>query len=343
MTLGCGEDVHLLLTTRGGERVLAELSPVDGRFSRMLDGTSELSTSMIVGGAFDVNCCEDLSEIRPWATELCVFWDGLIAWCGPVVQVTFTAETVSLVAKDLTAWWSRRAIPTSSYANTDLATIFQNYHDQAMDQDASPNFTIAVTPTNITGSRTVKIPTVAWTVMSELAQTAVDFTAYGRVVLVGGQEVPAQPHLTLQDSDFEAPLEVGERGDLMANRVIVVGAPGITAEAEDTDFIRFYGLVERVFYESTILDESSAQALANTRLAIFRDPTFLQAPQGKALKSTAPMTLAELIPGARIRVASDSTCRTLTTDFRLRSVEVDFTGKVTPGLEPLGTVEDLNA
>lgn len=340
-TLGCGEDFHLLLTTRGGGRVLAELNPIDGQFTRVLDFTSELTATMVVGGALDVNCCADLSEIRPWATELAVFWDGLLAWAGPVTEAVFSSDRVTVKAKDLTAWWSRRTVPLSNYQDFDLSTIFENYHNQAMEEDPSPNFTLTTTPSGVTGVRAVTIATTAWTVMQELTQTAVDFTAYGRGVLVGGQEVPAQPHLTLQDGDFEAPLEVGERGDIMANRVIIVGSPGITAQAEDTDFIDFYGLVERVFYEATVLDVTSAQALADTRLAILKDPTFLSAPQGKGLKSTAPMVLAELIPGSRIRVSSVATCRSVTTDFRLRSVNANFTGKVAIGLEPLGTTENL--
>lgn len=343
MTLGCGEELRLLLTTRGAGRVLAELSPVEGQFTRTLDATSSLTAKMLVGGAFGVNCCADLSEIRPWATEVAVFWDGLLAWAGPVTSAKFSADSVSLTAKDLTAWWSRRVLPVSSYANLDLADIFLNYHEQAMEQDPSPNFNLTVSPSYVTGTRSVLTPALAWTMMQELTQTAVDFTAYGRTVLVGGQEVPAQPHLTLQDGDFEAPLEVDERGDIMANRVVIVGAPGIEAVAENDEFIQFYGLVERVFYESNVLDEGSAQALANTRLSLLKDPTFLSPPEGKALQSTAPMTLAELIPGSRIRVSSNGTCRTLTSDFRLRTVTADFSGKVTPSLEPLGTVEDLSA
>ena len=338
--LGDGSDLRVLLMTRGGGSVIAELNPVSGSFDRQIDATSSLTLDATINGKLDISCCDDYEEMYQWATEIAVFRDGRDAWAGPVTDIIFTYGGVKVQASDLSAWWDRRVLPASFYSNLDLSTIFQNYHDQAMEQDSSPNFTVSAEPSGIIGSRTVNDSDAAYArdKLEELATTGVDWTAYGRTIIVSGQEIPVAPYVTLLDEHFDNPPSVHARGDDQANDIIIKGA-GVTARATDSDYVAFYGLLTRRFNEPSIRDQESADTAARTRLEFLKDPVYIETPAASSLKTTAPITLPELIPGIRVRVDSNSTCRQVARDFRLESVKVDFSGKVSITLQPLGSVD----
>jgi len=341
--LGTGEDLQVILMTRGGGQIIADLTNYidSGSFTRSLDKTSNLTLTATVGGMLGEACCGAFEDAYQWATEIAVFRDGRDAWVGPVTELQFAYGTVSLTAADLSAWWERRTLPDLNFIGQDLATIFLGYHDAAMAQDPSPNFTISPTPTNIYDDRQVFGADYDYASdhISELARGGVDWTAYGRTILVGGQEVPAAPYTTLLDIYWDTPPDVSARGNEQATEVVVKGK-GVSAIARDEAYIDFYGLLTRVFVEEDVETIEAAQAAADSRLEFLKDPIFIQPSSGAAsLRTTAPITLPELIPGMRIRVDSQATCRKLVRDFRLQSVGVDFSGAVTLTLQPLGTVD----
>jgi hypothetical protein len=339
-TLGDGSDLRVFLLTRGGRAVLAELNPTDGFFTRKLDETSDLELTATVGGVLDQACCDDFTELYQWATEIAVVRDGRDAWVGPVTEIEFQYGLVTVRASDMSAWWDRRFLPSSTFTNVDLATIFAAYHDQALAPDPSPNFTVTVTPSGVIGSRTVNAADAAYASdrMDELSTSAVDWTAYGRTILVGGQEIPATPSVTLLEEFFEAPPIIQILGDEQATRVTVQGT-GVSSTAQDDAYIAYYGLLERRFDEPDIRDQASCDAAASGRLEYLKDPTYIKTPSDSALKTTAAVTLPELIPGIRVRVEARSTCREIIRDFRLASVKVQFSGKVSVTLQPLGNVD----
>jgi hypothetical protein len=341
--LGAGEDLRVVLMTRGGGQIVSELNPDNGSFTRKLDETSTLTLAGTVTGKLDTLCCDEYTDAHQWALEVAVFRDGRDAWVGPVTEIDFMYGRVELNASDLSAWWDRRVLPDMNLVSMDLADIFQAIHDAAMASDPSPNFTIQTSPTGIFGDRRVIGSDFDYAVdhLSELAKTGVDWTAYGRNVMVGGQEVPAFPYVTLLDEHWTEPPTVEARGNDQATRVIVKGT-GVSADVTDAAYRNFYGELVRVFKEEDIIDVESAQQAAQSRLDLLKNPLFIVTPENQSLKTTAPITLPELIPGMRIRVDAQATCRPIVQDFRLQSVEVNFDGKVAITLQPLGTV-DLNA
>ena len=341
--LGTGEDLQVVLMTRGGTSIIADLTNfIDaGSFTRTIDKTSLLTLTATVGGMLGNACCDAFSDAYQWATEIAVFRDGRDAWVGPVTDLQFGYGVVSLTAADLSAWWERRVLPDLNFIAADLSTIFLGEHNAAMTQDPSPNFTIVPTPTGIYDNRQIFGSDFDYASdhLSDLARTGVDWTAYGRTILVGGQEVPAAPYVTLLDIYWDTPPDVVAKGNEQATEVIVKGK-GVSAIARDEAYIDFYGLLTRVFVDEDIETLEAAQAAAESRLEFLKDPIFIVPSTGAAsLRTTAPITLPELIPGMRIRVDSQATCRKLVRDFRLQEVGVNFNGAVTLTMQPLGTVD----
>ncbi len=340
-TLGVGEDIQVLLMTRGGGSVIAELNPVSGSFTRDVDATSTLEMTGVTSGLLGESCCDNWEEVYPWNTEIIVYRDGRDAWCGPVTGVEFGYGTVKVTAADLTAWWDRRVLPADlNFVNVDLATIFESVVTSAMSTDPVANFSITTTPTGILGSRTYLQTDYKYAsdLLSELAKTGIDYSAYGRTILCGGEQVPADPYVVLTDEFWVQPPTISARGNDQATQVIVLGK-GVTGIATaTTPYTDFYGLLVRTFSETEIEDVASAQAAANTRLALLQDQLYIDSGSGGGLKPTAPITLPELIPGIRVRVDSSASCRQVVADFRLKSVKVGFDGSVSIDLQPLGTV-----
>jgi len=108
-------------------------------------------------------------------------------------------------------------------------------------------------------------------------------------------------------------------------------------------YLEFYGYLVRVFTEDTIKDQASCDTAAQSRLDLLKDPVYIETPAGAKLKTNAPILLEQLIPGVRMRVDTQSTCRKVVADFRLKKVSVDFNGDVSIDLQPIGSLEDLEA
>jgi hypothetical protein len=341
--LGCGDDLRVLLATRGAESVIAELVPVSGTFTRVLDDTSTLSMEAVVGGRLAESCCDGWEDVRPWATEIIVYRDGRDAWAGPVTDVSFGYGTVQVEADDLTAWWDRRTVPTLNFVNKDLTDIFLRIHEAAMAPDDSMNMQIISSPSGVTGDRSYNQNTYQYAsdAIDELAKTGLDYTAYSRNIIVGGEQVDVNPYITLLDEHWTTPPKVRDRGNEQATVVVVKGSGVQAISVASSRYVDYYGYLVRVFDEPDIKDTASAELAAKTRLELLKDPTFIETPVGAGLKTSAPITLEQLIPGMLVRVDTQSTCRKIVGDFRLQKVTVGFAdGSVAIDLQPLGFVGD---
>lgn len=344
--LGTGDDLRVVLATRGYGRVISELNPREnGSFDRTLDRTGTCTLTIPVSGSLGESCCDDLEELAEWATEIVVFRDtdeatGLKrdAFGGPVVDIDWKYGEVKIIAKGLTAWWSRRLLPRSSPGLLDAAEYFNLYHSQAMAADPITGFDVNATPTGIQIERDITDEiTFASEPLKELSDSTIDWTEYGRKLIVGGGEVPAEPYVTLSDRDFTKPLEVKSRGSVMATQVVAIGN-GVIGVADDAAAQAYYGLITRTIKAEFISDPNEIQQFAQTKLDLLKRSTYIAPPKNATLKPTAPITLPELIPGMRIRFDASATCQGLVEDFRLHRVKVGFDGKVSIECQPLGTL-----
>lgn len=346
--LGCG--VHrVYIRERGGGDILGEIDYTSLSYSRRLDDMSDGTVTIGADGLSNEACCRALAGVQSWKHELEIYRDDdpVPAWVGPIVEIAWGRSQVSLQARDLFAWFERRVLPFGrEFVLTDLGTIFQQYVNDALSGDTSPNINVEVSPVGILGDR-FNDPTEfrrAADELRELARSGVDFTMIGRTMQVGGEEVPTSSVGILIDEYF-TDVTLTEKGLETATEVIVVGAqdPDIgvpifgSAGGVELDL----GLIQAVHSESSILDENSAAFAAQGRLLMLNPPpSYVEG----TLSQDAPIGFSDLIPGAHADLRLRLACKDVDDDFRLQGVGVNASaesGQETVQLTfiPLGAVQ----
>lgn len=327
--LGCGE-WRAVLQCRGGG-VLTELPVESLGMGRRLDDMSEASV-IVSGASFDgwtaadrERCCGHIASINPWEHELALWRGDHEAWVGPVVQPAWGVSSVRIGARDLFQWFERRLLETDrDFAGADLGAIAYRLMLDALRRDptAAIEFTEAVA--GITGDRTVVAAARrrAADELRELFRSGLDFTAYGRRLLMGA-EVPTPAIGPLLVEHFAEPGPVDTLDGLdAATESTMIGARGPSGEpliAVAGGIDEEFGLLQDVATESGIEDETSLQAAAQTRHDMLGT-----APDYVAgnLIAEAPVDFADLVPGARADLRLALFCREVVGDYRLQEVRV---------------------
>jgi hypothetical protein len=206
--------------------------------------------------------------------------------------------------------------------------------------------TLHVSPAGVTGDRTVykhELKTVM-SELEELGQTGVDWTVHNRHMYVGGQEVAmhGDGHAirlpgSLGDDDFDTPPRLRETSDGMATEVITRanGARGYVGGPDPDDGIE----ITRILDEYSIEDDASAQAAAEGYYARGQRPLKFVEGAG-ALAADSPVTVQQLLPGARIQAAFEyGGCMEFYGAARLDSISASWGEdgeKVMAYVQPLG-------
>jgi hypothetical protein len=346
-SLGCRDYRTFILPRDTLLRTVLEVPWSSVRYGRVLDDTSSGSVTAGAG------CCGDVLRdvIRPWSHTLAIarVGDGRV-WSGPLVNIRDTDEGITFDARDLSAWLDHRRVHDLHVHTLEEPTsIYESLWDDAMAPDPIENYSLSITPGTATADREV-LPEqnrLAGDELRELGRTGVDWTVVDRVHYVAAEEIVADPIGLFIDEHFLSPPEVEMDGTVQANDWVVSGAGGgaegdeIAGAASSTPGAE--GLLESVASESGILDVTSADDAAATRLARSEvAPVFVR--EG-TLTAGAPVSMAQLIPGARARLSLSGRCLRVDATQRLLSVQVDVSRnagavveRVTVGFEPLGTV-----
>lgn len=323
--LGCGTyDVYIL--TRGGASLVASFPWTQVDWARVLDDTSEATST---ADGYPAECCADLSQIRPWQHELAVYRDGSLIWVGPIMEPKSPPPfKFNVEARDLTAWWDHRRIHDDHLYDTptDLAVIFQDISDDAMAPDPSPGLSVATTPTGVTALLDLLAVQhlMAGPKLRDVANVGLDWTAVGRDVIAGGAVIPTGSIGTFYDSHFVTPPTPRLDGSSQANAWLIRGSGGGAAgdtiygtAMADPDVIDRDGLLESVDTVSTLQDNDSAQAAAQSRVAITAEVILIE---NCILSPEAPFTIEELVPGALCDLALEQTCIPVFGQYRLYKV-----------------------
>lgn len=352
MTLGCGTYRVLIHPRDTLTRAVLEVPWRSVTYSRVLD---ETSAARVQAGA---GCCEALRAVavRPWSHTLAIYrtgggGDAVRVWSGPVTALE-DGEGVTFDARDLSAWFERRRVHSDQlHFTTDLSTIYEAFWLDAMAPDPVPDFTLQITPAGRDADREVLADQnrMVGDELRELGRTGLDWTVIDRVHLVGPEEIETPPIATLIGEHFAEPPTISMDGLDQVNDWVVSGTGG-GAEGDEVVGVANTpfgpeGLLEGVASESSILDASSADDNAATRLARTSVPqTFIREGQ---LVAKAPVAFTDLIPGARVRVALGDRCLPVLQEQRLQSVNVAVSAgdrgvveQVTIALQPLGSTTD---
>jgi hypothetical protein len=324
--LGCPETYGVALHDRYGRVPIGPvLEPSRVEWSRAADETSEASVEFAVP-----ECCAQLGQAEPWCHDVSIYRDADLVWQGPLLQPVFEGSTVTLYARDVTAWLDWRTIhaaldfTASGLGAQDLVDIAEAVIADALSVD-DPNVLpyLHTIPSGITGERSyAPDSTHAGDELRELARTGVDFTAIGRRIILSGGGTTLGRLATLHDEHFAGPLRIIKDGLAALTRAVLIGE-GVTASSGGAGEC---GLLERVFKEDSVLDVVSAQAEANARAAGgYPTPVFLEVPDNARLTPDAPVSINQLVPGVLVPVASTQTCLEVATVLRLTKLSVSYT------------------
>lgn len=325
--LGCPENYTVAFHDNRGEVPQgAAVEPASVAWNRVLDDTSD---AQVVVEVSDTECCETMSNVRTWCNDMSIYRDATLVWQGPLSQISYEGDTVTLQAKDITAWLARRAIhnaldfTATGLGATDLALIAEAIvRDAFAPHDPNVLQYLTVIASGIIGERKYSANAgYSGDELRELARTGVDFTAIGHRLILAG-EMPLGRLATLDDEHFAGALRVIEDGTAAVSRAIVIGE-GVSAMAGG---VGPCGLIERLVKEDAIRDVPSAQAEADALVAGGTPtPLFLEVPDGSRLTPDAPVDIMELVPGVVMPVASTQTCRSVSALLRLTKLAVTFT------------------
>lgn len=349
-TLGCG-DYTVIAQTRGGARQLGEIPWQQVNAGRVVDGISNATVSLPISGKKRTECCFILSEIDCYEHELAIWRDRKEIWTGPITDINWSKDQASISGKDLNHWFERREFQEDRGSDADLAFIFEEYVDMAMEEDPSPNIILRTKETGIRGKRIVKAGnrTRIWDGLIELARTGLDFTAAGgRNIYAGGLEILFDRPLQVWQSAIRV-ASVHKRGLNMATRVSMIGKPpgsnGVPISAVAGGVSSKYGLLERRFTEPLIEDEGSMLEAAHSRLALIQTPPkYLTI----SFSPDSQFGYQDIIPGRRADVAIEVECVEVIEQMRIQSVAVNVAatnkGGVSESIDgtiiPLGVVEN---
>lgn len=323
--LGCGETV-CYLSRVGGQLIQPALAVDSGSYGRKLDDMSSARVTVNVGES-DPICNRILSTLEPFEYELVIYRDHEVAWVGPILEPLYKRNQVELPARDLFMWWERRTCPNDLFlVSMDLSDIASTIMTESLAPDPSPNIAFTVSPTGITGSRTILAvhSRRAADELRELSRTGLDFTTIARTIHFGGRVIATKPLGILTGDYFDIEDGVKLQGLNKATKVTVLGATpsGLTTPVRgQAGGVGLGGLVERVFQEPGILDPESAQAAADTRLQMLKTAPIDMTGR---LTAEAPFAFSDLIPGALTDVRLNLGGRDFIGDMRVHDVDVDF-------------------
>jgi PKD repeat protein len=343
-TLGNGQYEVWLLERGGGQ--IAQLTDVtDLSWGRTLDDTSSASVTCINEEWADL--------IHPWMHEISILRNGKQVWVGPVrdKEVNITTGEVLLSCRDLSAWFDKRLVHDEvDVTEVDMCDYLEVVLRSALRPDPSPNIAINKTKCGLPIDRylDIEIPRIAGEELRDIAGAGVDFTVVNRTMYLRGEQFDATPVRTLLADHFvELPI-VKESGN-MATQLVAVGEGGDrldfpqTLRSPSQWDLHPYGLLEDVFDATSAFDSDDARSVptvARNRLNLLSRPP-LYITDGKLDKS-APVAIANLIPGKRVDVRMEVSGVEIIEQYRLQAVSVsasDTGEEVSITLTALGSEE----
>jgi hypothetical protein len=337
MALGCATHAYTITDRDGGDvnssGILTAVS-----WNRVLN---EVSTAAAIIGVSGLECCAELGGIRSWRHQLNIYRvtetgaSGLV-WTGPIINVDWNQDQVSISAVDVLGWLERR-VPHQDFAFdlTDLTEIAAALIDDGFQPDDPGHTTTVIGPCNVLGGRTYAA-NVGQTLdhVRDLADTGIDFTAVGASVIVLPDDF-CDVVGRLSDDDLPSGLSVAEDGASLATRVIVAGTEDGDPVGTAGGTNAYYGLLERYIEQRNIPDQAAADAAAAGALApLLAVPVFIDT-QDITLSPLADVDVSNLVPGWCLDVTSDSTCRTITQRLKITGLQVSEDGGTegSPGQE----------
>lgn len=333
LRLGKALGYRATMLKRGGRVTVFDLPPaaVTGvTWERRVNEVAETSVTLAKpAGARDR--LAPLGKLEPWACELAL-WRipargiAQLVSVGPYTNYTENSTQITLLGRDLTAWWAKRAVHTD-YSFTDcrdLAEIARFLINDAIAPD-DPGMLeyLRFYPTGISAKRAGAGNRLMLDAeMSDLAGLGLDWTTVGRRIVLSGDLAGQWPHVArLGAVHFTADVEVEAAGDETLTRVWKSGSDDSGALGYAGGVDGALGLLETTDSDDALTDNATARTAARVALAsAYPTPLYVRVPDDSGLTSDAPVTLEQLIPGVGIHVTVDGYVRPVAELQRLTRV-----------------------
>lgn len=327
--LGCAIN-EAFITGRGGSPILMGLTGADSiDWDRRLDDTSQ--AQVVVKN--NSECCDVIADVEPWCHELHIKRGEEEVWVGPVTEVLYNFDNVTIKARDMTFWLTKRVAEvdidnsaTGTGIPLDIVTIAQNVLTIALIED-DPGILPYVLPYPsglITQRKMPAYTDNAFNQLQSLADTGLNYTAVCRTIILGGTNIPLAPIATLTDSNILSDVTLIKSGLLQGNRYFVHFDNDLNSPAMSEVAKQCYGLLEEIRHGNDNLPGfDDAKQVATTYVNfVGTAPRLLDMGSEAKLSPDTPWTISEMIPGARVDVALSRLCIDVFQSFKLSSMQV---------------------
>lgn len=211
------------LFDRGGTRRIAQFDGlVSLEWERVLNNVS--SATVVVDVA---QCgCDWLAQVRALRHELVIFRGSERVWEGPITRVEYAPNTVTIDAKDVLSWLTRRVMRRRFNTGTNVGEAFQIIKDAFTYDD--PNIVPWIDP-RATGqteyiSAWNRAETTYYDALADIGDDSLNYTAIGRrIVLWPSTKKIGQTAILRSPEDLQQTVTVIEDGISLATRVVVAG------------------------------------------------------------------------------------------------------------------------
>ncbi|WP_367139265.1 hypothetical protein [Saccharothrix sp. HUAS TT1] len=336
--LGCANGYSAVVNHQGGTQRLMTLTGVTGLdWERNLNDFGEAHVELSKSGT-SRDCFRKIGQVEPWAHEVELYRDGERLWSGPVFDVQEERTTITLTARDMLAWFSRRRIPFDTDGTPMAATRWVEELVRASFAEHDPNLLPFLRVDRIspdqpqfqrwTQGRTASV----FTEVTEAAKAGLDFFAIGRHVFVMLDRMAAgtAPY-RLRESDFLGDFRVRKVGSETATRATVVGADhpdGLAAVGEWGGPQPGYGVVDDISTAQGTTDYNALSGMARRVVGYGHPaPIVVSLPSGSQLSPNAAVSVHDLIPGRYLATTIAGYATRVHTVMKLNQVS----GKWSPG------------
>lgn len=280
---------------------------------------------------------ELIYDITPWLHWLSV-WDGDtddLLWTGPIQKATANTRTISITARDVSIFAGRTRIPiTKRWDAVDPCVIAS-----ALWSSMIENHNLAITP--IVRADPLGDPfdhsvtadsALVDSVINDLVGLGFKWTVCAGIPILG--PMPYTPFTSLSESDFLGDdMGITRDGSNTFNDVLLRGADTISQARLNMGGLNL----------QTIVNVDSMFGVSNANAAVIQYTkhvagirTDISLPTGAVLHPHAPVSVEQLVPGARM-VAEIHGLRVLA---QLTEMQIDSSGTSTTAKITLESVDD---
>ena len=213
------------LYERGGQQRLYEF-PLNAM--ETLEWERNLSETSAARLVMDASLCDCawLGRIRAVRHELVIYRDGNRVWEGPITRVAYSQTTCTLIAKDVSWWFSKRGIKTRFLTGNVVDVGMQLMRDALLYDD--PNVRQYLRSNNAKGEQFSadynSYDGYTIDALDDCVDSGMDWAVMGRTIFAWASVNPvSQTNLLRAPQDISAEVTVYEDGESLATRMIATG------------------------------------------------------------------------------------------------------------------------